>query len=62
MTSPILYCYEDQDVDEVRRMMQEKKVRRLPVLDRARRMTGIVSNSDLELGHSEHEEAEKRAA
>jgi CBS domain-containing protein len=62
MTSPILYCYDDQDTDEVRRMMQEKKVRRLPVLDRAKRMVGIVSNSDVELGHSEHEANEKRAA
>ncbi|MFL5814777.1 MAG: CBS domain-containing protein [Bdellovibrionia bacterium] len=62
MTSPILYCYDDQDADEVRRMMQDKKVRRLPVLDRSRRMIGIVSNSDLELGHSEHDQIEKRAA
>jgi CBS domain-containing protein len=62
MTSPILYCYEDQDVEEVRQMMQDKKVRRLPVLDRSRRMIGIVSNSDVSLGHSEHDEAEKRAA
>jgi CBS domain-containing protein len=62
MTSPILYCYEDQDSDEVRRMMEDKKVRRLPVLDRSRRMIGIVSHSDLVVGHSEHEENEKRAA
>jgi CBS domain-containing protein len=62
MTSPILYCYEDQDVEEVRQMMQDKKVRRLPVLDRSRRMIGIVSSSDVMLGHSEHDEAEKRAA
>lgn len=62
MTSPILYCYEDQGVEEVRQMMQDKKVRRLPVLDRSRRMIGIVSSSDVMLGHSEHDEAEKRAA
>jgi CBS domain-containing protein len=62
MTSPILYCFDDQDSDEVRHMMEEKKVRRLPVLDRSRRMIGIVSQSDLVLGHSEHEAQEKRAA
>jgi CBS domain-containing protein len=62
MTSPILYCFDDQDSDEVHRMMEEKKVRRLPVLDRSRRMIGIVSQSDLILGHSEHEAQEKRAA
>lgn len=62
MTSPILYCFDDQDVEEVRQMMQDKKVRRLPVLDRSRRMIGIVSSSDVMLGHSEHDEAEKRAA
>jgi CBS domain-containing protein len=62
MTAPTLYCYEDQDVEEIKRMMLEKKVRRLPVLDRSRRMIGIVSSSDLVLGHSEHDAQEKKAA
>jgi CBS domain-containing protein len=47
MTSDIFFCFEDQDVKEVAEVMREKQVRRLPVLDRSKRLTGIVSLGDL---------------
>jgi len=47
MSPEILYCYEDQNVDEVSVNMAEMKVRRLPVLDRAKKLVGIVSLGDL---------------
>jgi len=47
MTSTILYCFEDQDVQEAARFMQEHQVRRLVVLNRDKRLVGIVSLGDL---------------
>jgi len=47
MTGDILYCFEDQDLEEAARMMQEHQVRRLVVLNRNKRMVGIVSLGDL---------------
>jgi CBS domain-containing protein len=47
MTPDVVYCFQDQDAHEVERMMQEKQIRRLPVLDRAKQLVGIVSLGDL---------------
>ena len=47
MTPGIAYCFEDQDVSEVADLMREKQVRRLPVLNRDKRMVGIVALGDL---------------
>lgn len=47
MTPEVIFCYEDQEVTEVAQLMQEKQIRRLPVLSRDRRMAGIVSLGDL---------------
>ena len=40
-------CYEDQTVGEVMQQMQDAQIRRLPVIDRAKRLVGIVSLGDL---------------
>jgi len=47
MTSDVVYCYEDQDVQEAARLMEEKQVRRLVVLTRDKRLVGVVSLGDL---------------
>jgi CBS domain-containing protein len=47
MTSPIVYCFEDQDVGEAARIMEIKQIRRLVVLDRNKKLVGIVSLGDL---------------
>src|SRR5690606_15625062 len=47
MTNEIKYCYEDQDVDEVTRNMGEQRLRRLPVMNRDKRLVGILSLGDL---------------
>jgi CBS domain-containing protein len=47
MSPGIVYIYEDQDVEEAARLMEVKKIRRLPVLNRDKRMVGIVSLGDL---------------
>jgi len=47
MTEQIIYCFEDQDVEEAARLMKERQVRRLVVLNRDKRLVGIVSLGDL---------------
>ena len=47
MSPDVLYCYEDDDADEVARNMGENQVRRMPVLNRSKRLVGIVALSDL---------------
>ena len=47
MSPGITYCFEDDDVKEAARLMREKQVRRLVVLNRDKRLAGIVSLGDL---------------
>jgi CBS-domain-containing membrane protein len=49
MSHEVLYCFEDQDLDEIAKNMSKLKVRRLPVLSREKRLVGIVSLGDLAL-------------
>jgi CBS domain-containing protein len=50
MSQEVLYCYEDDDTEEVARNMGENQVRRLPVLNRDKRLVGIVSLADVSQG------------
>ena len=43
----VLYCFEDEDIDEVAKNMADVKVRRLPVVNRDKRLVGIISLGDL---------------
>jgi CBS-domain-containing membrane protein len=52
MSSNPLCCFEDQASDEAARLMEQHGVRRLPVLDRTGRLTGLVSLSDIRGGAS----------
>jgi CBS domain-containing protein len=47
MTPQIVWCFDDQNVEEAENLMQEQQVRRLPVLDREKHLVGIVSLGDL---------------
>lgn len=47
MTPKTYYCYDDQGVDEICDNMAEIKVRRLPVVNREKRLVGIVSLGDV---------------
>lgn len=47
MTNKVYYCYDDQSCTEVAANMADLKVRRLPVVDREKRLVGIVSIGDL---------------
>jgi CBS domain-containing protein len=47
MTDQVLYCFEDEDVDDVAATMAHNQVRRLPVVSREKRLVGIVALGDL---------------
>lgn len=43
----VKYCFDDEDSEHVARNMDELLVRRLPVVDRNKRLVGIVSIDDI---------------
>ncbi len=47
MTSAMVSCLEDQDCKEAARLMKEKGIRRLTVVDRKQAMVGMLSVDDL---------------
>ena len=47
MSEEVLYCFDDQDLDEVAQNMSDTKVRRLPVVNRDKRLVGIISLGDV---------------
>jgi CBS domain-containing protein len=49
MSREVLYCYDDERLDDVARQMRELQIRRMPVLNREKRLVGIVSLGDLAL-------------
>ena len=57
MSEGVVYCFEDQEVDEVAALMGDRQVRRLPVLSREKRMVGIVSLGDLAVDDTADDEA-----
>lgn len=47
MTEGISYCYEDEDAEAVSRKMASVQVRRLPVVNRNKKLVGIISLTDM---------------
>jgi CBS domain-containing protein len=47
MTEGINYCFDDNELDVVARKMKENKQRRLPVINRQKRLVGIVSLAEI---------------
>lgn len=47
MTKGIVFCREEVDLDEAIGIMQQKLIRRLPVINEQRRMVGILSLGDV---------------
>lgn len=47
MTQEVLYCFEDQDVEEVAEQMRRLQVRRMPVVNRDKRLVGMISLGDI---------------
>ncbi|MCY1392707.1 Hypoxic response protein 1 [compost metagenome] len=53
MSGDIHYCFEDEDVQHVAQNMAQIKMRRLPVLNRQKRLVGVVSLGNIASCHSE---------
>jgi CBS domain-containing protein len=47
MTQDVRYCFEDEDTEHVAQNMGEQQIRRIPVLNRDKRLIGILSLGDL---------------
>lgn len=47
MTAEVKYCFEDEDLDDVALNMGDLKIRRLPVLDRSKRLVGVLALGDV---------------
>ena len=50
MSKGIIFCRDTEDVEDAVRIMENKKVRRLPVLDEDKRMIGMLSLGDISAG------------
>lgn len=53
MTSVMASCFEDQDCKDAAKLMKQKGVRRLTVMDRKQAMVGVLSVDDL--AHCSHD-------
>ena len=58
MSKDVKYCYEDEDVSDVARNMADIQIRRLPVVNRDKRLVGVVSLGDLAIEDAANEDAE----
>ena len=47
MSAEVMYCYDDEPIEDVLENMGELQVRRLPVVNRDKRLVGIISLGDL---------------
>lgn len=53
MTAGVAWAYETDSVDKAVKIMSERQVRRLPVVDENKRLVGIVALGDLAVKDSE---------
>lgn len=47
MSAGVLYCFDDETLEDAARSMAGMQVRRLPVIDRDKRLVGVISLGDL---------------
>jgi len=47
MTKGVVYCRTEETVDDAVHLMDQKKIRRLPVLDEKKRLVGMLSLGDV---------------
>ena len=55
MTPSVVYCFEDDEVEQAAAVMAGQQLRRLPVLDRNRKLVGIVSVGDIAVHTQDHQ-------
>lgn len=55
MSDEVRWCYADQSVEEAARIMRDAQVRRLPVVDRDKRLVGMLSLGDVAVKSASHQ-------
>jgi len=53
MSTGICWAYDDDTIDHAAQVMSERQVRRLPIIDREKRLVGIVALGDFAVDKSE---------
>jgi CBS domain-containing protein len=53
MSNTIRYCFDDESVQDVAQNMAENEMRRMPVLNREKRLVGVVSLGNIASCHSQ---------
>ena len=53
MTEGVCYCFEDDDTEGAAQIMANHQVRRLPVLNRNKRLVGVVALADISRAEDE---------
>jgi CBS domain-containing protein len=59
MSGEVLYCFEDDDVAQAADIMRRAQIRRLPVVNRDKKLVGIVALGDLAIHGQSQDEAEE---
>ncbi|MEO1205482.1 MAG: CBS domain-containing protein [Pseudomonadota bacterium] len=62
MTRGIIYCRDSEDLGDALRIMEDKKIRRLPVINEHKRMVGMLSLGDVSHAASREMTGELTAA
>ena len=62
MSEGIAWAYEDDSVEKAAKLMSERQVRRLPVVDRDKRLIGIVALGDFAVERSQIQPAAQALA
>jgi CBS domain-containing protein len=62
MTKGIIYCRDAEELDDALRVMESRKIRRLPVIDEKMRMVGMLSFGDISHATSHELSGELMAA
>jgi CBS domain-containing protein len=47
MTPDVMYCFDDQTLEEAAALMEAHQIRRLPIMNRDKRLIGMLSLGDL---------------
>ncbi|SDO71858.1 CBS domain-containing protein [Lutimaribacter pacificus] len=47
MTDDVCYCFEDEEIEAAARNMGAQQIRRVPVIDRDKRLVGVLSLGDI---------------
>ena len=59
MTPNVFWCFDDQGIEDAAQLMEEKQIRRLPIVNRDKQLVGIISLGDFALRSQNEQLAEE---